>query len=68
MCHAIAYATGANLFDLSPRNTDGKYPGKTVAMMVHMVCSLSALLWTAGFSAGWGSDIKLTFLIKPDSA
>lgn len=38
MCHAIAYAAGANLFDLSPRNTDGKYPGKTVAMMVHMVC------------------------------
>ena len=40
MCHAIAHATGATLFDLSPRNTDGKYPGKTVAMMVHMVsCS-----------------------------
>jgi hypothetical protein len=33
---AIANLSGANFFDLSPRNTDGKYPGKNVAMMVHM--------------------------------
>jgi AAA+ superfamily predicted ATPase len=29
--------TGANFFDLSPRNTDGHYPGKAAAMMLHMV-------------------------------
>lgn len=33
----VASLSGANLFDLSPRNTDGHYPGKNVAMMVHMV-------------------------------
>ena len=34
---AVANLSGANLFDLSPRNTDGKYPGKNVTMMIHMV-------------------------------
>lgn len=34
---AIANLSGANFFDLSPRNTDGKYPGKNVNMMIHMV-------------------------------
>lgn len=29
--------TGANFFDLSPRNIDGRYPGKAVAMLCHMV-------------------------------
>jgi hypothetical protein len=29
--------TGANLFDLSPRTIDGRYPGKAVAMLAHMV-------------------------------
>ena len=33
----MANLSGANLFDLSPRNTDGKYPGKNVNMMIHMV-------------------------------
>lgn len=28
---------GANFFNLSPRNTDGKYPGKNVSMLIHMV-------------------------------
>lgn len=34
---AIANLSGSNLFDLSPRNTDGKYPGKNCGMMMHMV-------------------------------
>lgn len=34
---AIANLSGSNFFDISPRNTDGKYPGKNVAMMIHMV-------------------------------
>ncbi|KAG2497810.1 hypothetical protein HYH03_004081 [Edaphochlamys debaryana] len=37
MAQAIANLSGSNFFDISPRNTDGKYPGKNVAMMVHMV-------------------------------
>lgn len=30
-------AVGANFFNLSPRNTDGKYQKKAVAMMLHIV-------------------------------
>lgn len=38
LVHAICQETGANLFDLSPMNTAGKYPGKSgLAMMLHMV-------------------------------
>lgn len=38
LVHAICQETGAALFDLSPMNTAGKYPGKTgLAMMLHMV-------------------------------
>ena len=35
---AVCTETGANLFDLSPENLQGKYPGKTgVQMLVHAV-------------------------------
>ena len=34
---AIAHLSGACFFDLSPRNTDGTYPGKAVAMLLHLV-------------------------------
>ena len=35
---AVCTETGANLFDLSPENLQGKYPGKTgVQMLVHVV-------------------------------
>lgn len=35
---AVCTETGANLFDLSPENLQGKYPGKTgVQMLVHIV-------------------------------
>lgn len=38
LVHAICQETGAALFDLSPMNTAGKYPGRTgLAMMLHMV-------------------------------
>ncbi|TNN89362.1 IQ and AAA domain-containing protein 1-like [Liparis tanakae] len=41
LVHAICQETGANLFDLSPLNTAGKYPGKSgLAMMLHMVFKL----------------------------
>lgn len=51
LCQAMAHAAGSNFFDLSPRNTDAKYPGKAVALMVHMVLNplpdLCCLLPTA---------------------
>lgn len=38
LVHAICQETGATLFDLSPLNTTGKYPGKPgLTMMMHMV-------------------------------
>lgn len=43
LCQSIAHAAGANFFDLSPRNTDAKYPGKAVALMIHMVGEPSAI-------------------------
>ncbi len=36
LVRAVAAQAGAGLFDLSPRATDGKYPGKAAALMVHM--------------------------------
>ncbi|XP_012641646.1 IQ and AAA domain-containing protein 1-like [Microcebus murinus] len=42
---AVCTETGANLFDLSPGNLIGKYPGKTGAqLMVHMVFKVARLL------------------------
>ena len=37
LAHAIAHEAGAHFFDISPRLTDGKYTGKAVSMMLHMV-------------------------------
>uniref|UniRef100_A0A8D0HBU7 IQ motif containing with AAA domain 1 like n=1 Tax=Sphenodon punctatus TaxID=8508 RepID=A0A8D0HBU7_SPHPU len=38
LVHAVCTETGANLFDLSPDNVVGKYPGKSgLQMMMHMV-------------------------------
>uniref|UniRef100_A0A8C4KYZ1 IQ motif containing with AAA domain 1 like n=1 Tax=Equus asinus asinus TaxID=83772 RepID=A0A8C4KYZ1_EQUAS len=42
---AVCTETGANLFDLSPSNLQGKYPGKTGAqMLVHIVFKVARLL------------------------
>ncbi len=45
---SIANLSGANFFDISPRNTDGKYPGKNVAMMIHMVFKVGPRDWARG--------------------
>lgn len=38
LVHAICTETGANLFNLSPSNVAGKYPGKSgLQMMLHVV-------------------------------
>ncbi|XP_008328814.1 dynein regulatory complex protein 11 [Cynoglossus semilaevis] len=45
LVHAICHETGATLFDLSPLNTAGKYPGKSgLAMMLHVVFKVARLL------------------------
>ncbi|XP_058493439.1 dynein regulatory complex protein 11 isoform X1 [Solea solea] len=45
LVHAICHETGATLFDLSPLNTAGKYPGKNgLAMMLHIVFKVARLL------------------------
>ncbi|XP_069555042.1 dynein regulatory complex protein 11 [Brachyistius frenatus] len=45
LVHAICQDTGASLFDLSPLNLAGKYPGKSgLAMMLHMVFKVARLM------------------------
>ncbi|XP_048454819.1 dynein regulatory complex protein 11 [Rhincodon typus] len=45
LVHALCTETGANLFNLSPHNTAGKYPGKIgLKMMIHMVFKVARML------------------------
>lgn len=47
LVHAVCSETGANLFDLTPANLTGKFPGKKgLDMLLHMVfkvCHLGVL-------------------------
>ncbi|XP_062251903.1 dynein regulatory complex protein 11-like [Platichthys flesus] len=62
LVHAICQETGANLFDLSPLNTAGKYPGKSgLAMMLHMVFKVARLLPP---SVIWIGDAEKMFYKK----
>lgn len=49
LVQAVCTETGANLFDLSPDNVVGKYPGKNgTQLLVHIVfkvCSLEFDEW-----------------------
>ena len=48
LAHAIANHTGAIFFNLSPRNTDGKYPGKKeTTLMIHMVFKVARTMQPA---------------------
>jgi len=44
LAHAVANAAGANFFNLSPRHTDGKYPGSQVKMLIHMVFKVARVM------------------------
>ncbi|KAG5668405.1 hypothetical protein PVAND_016345 [Polypedilum vanderplanki] len=45
LVHAVATETGSVMFDLSPANLVGKYPGKTgLIMLMHLVQKVSRLL------------------------
>uniref|UniRef100_A0A8C8MMU9 ATPase AAA-type core domain-containing protein n=1 Tax=Oncorhynchus tshawytscha TaxID=74940 RepID=A0A8C8MMU9_ONCTS len=62
LVHAICQETGANLFDLSPLNLAGKYPGKSgLAMMLHMVFKVARLLQP---SVVWIGDTEKMFYKK----
>nr|XP_046247355.1 dynein regulatory complex protein 11 isoform X2 [Scatophagus argus] len=62
LVHAICQETGASLFDLSPLNTAGKYPGKSgLAMMLHMVLKVARLLQP---SLIWIGDTEKIFYKK----
>lgn len=44
LVQAVCTETGANLFDLSPDNVMGKYPGKNGAqLLVHIVFKVCSL-------------------------
>lgn len=48
LVHAICTEAGALLFDLSPANIVGKYPGKSgLTMLLHLVNKVSRLLQPA---------------------
>ncbi|XP_028259823.1 dynein regulatory complex protein 11 [Parambassis ranga] len=62
LVHAVCQETGATLFDLSPMNTAGKYPGKNgLAMMLHMVFKVARLLQP---SVIWVDDAEKMFYKK----
>ena len=45
LAHIIANETGATLFDLSPANILGKYPGKDgLKMLIHLVSKVGKAL------------------------
>lgn len=48
---AIAHLSGSCFFDLSPRNTDGTYPGKAVAMLLHLVFKVGRSSCCSGWHA-----------------
>lgn len=62
LVHAICQETGANLFDLSPLNVAGKYPGKSgLQMMLHMVFKVARLMQP---SVVWIGDAEKMFYKK----
>jgi len=56
---ALAKEVGANLFDLSPKTTDGKYPKKQTAMMMHLVFKMARALQPSVIYIG---DAELAWL------
>ncbi|KAJ7322745.1 hypothetical protein JRQ81_019032 [Phrynocephalus forsythii] len=62
LVQAVCTETGANLFDLSPENLVGKYPGKSgLQMLVHLVLKVARLLKP---SIIWVGNAEKTFYKK----
>ncbi|NWV21713.1 DRC11 protein, partial [Origma solitaria] len=59
LVHAICTETGANLFNLTPSNIAGKYPGrKGLVMMFHMILKVGKQLQP---SVVWIGDVEKVF-------
>ncbi|XP_035249034.1 dynein regulatory complex protein 11 [Anguilla anguilla] len=67
LVHALCTETGANLFNLSPANLAGKYPGRSgLQYLLHVVFKVARLLQP---SVIWIGDAEKTFykkIPKPD--
>lgn len=62
LIQAICSEAGATLFDLTPANIVGKYPGKTgLIMLIHLVMKVSRLLQP---SVIWMDDAEKVFVKK----
>ncbi|KAJ6666670.1 hypothetical protein lerEdw1_020394 [Lerista edwardsae] len=62
LVNAVCTETGANLFDLSPDNLVGKYPGKSgLQMLIHMVLKVARILQP---SVIWVGNAEKTFYKK----
>nr|XP_015214021.1 PREDICTED: IQ and AAA domain-containing protein 1 isoform X2 [Lepisosteus oculatus] len=62
LVHALCTETGANLFNLSPGNLAGKYPGRSgLQMILHMVFKVARQLQP---SVVWIGDAEKTFYKK----
>uniref|UniRef100_UPI003AAA3AAD dynein regulatory complex protein 11 n=1 Tax=Centroberyx gerrardi TaxID=166262 RepID=UPI003AAA3AAD len=62
LVHAVCTETGANLFNLSPGNLTGKYPGRTgLQYLLHMVFKVARQLQP---SVIWIGDAEKTFYKK----
>ncbi|OBS78697.1 hypothetical protein A6R68_18940, partial [Neotoma lepida] len=62
LVHAVCTETGANLFDLSPSNVMGKYPGKNGAqLLVHIVFKVARFCQP---SVIWIGNTEKTFYKK----
>ncbi|XP_003501340.1 IQ and AAA domain-containing protein 1-like [Cricetulus griseus] len=62
LVHAVCTETGANLFDLSPGNVMGKYPGKNGAqLLVHIVFKVAKVFQP---SVIWIGNTEKTFYKK----
>uniref|UniRef100_W5KQD7 IQ motif containing with AAA domain 1 n=1 Tax=Astyanax mexicanus TaxID=7994 RepID=W5KQD7_ASTMX len=66
LLHALCTETGANLFNLSPGNLAGKYPGKSgLQYLLHMVLKVARQLQP---SVLWIGDAEKTFYKKVPKA
>lgn len=59
LTRAVATLSGATFFNLSPRNTDGHYPGKSVSMLLHMVFKVAR---TMAPSVIWIDEAEKAFI------
>ena len=66
LVHAICNETGANLFDLSPANLAGKYPGKDgLKMLMHLIFKVRFSKIMDIYALDKGKFFSLWCTVKP---